>query len=73
MSLKNYIKLLFHAVVTLLIILSAHITLCILLYSNVPDGVTIVSALASALITIFFGIKYVIFIVWKKDLFKDMF
>ena len=73
MTLKNYFKLLFHAVVVLLIILSAPVTLCILLYSNVPDWVTIVSSLASASITIFFGIKYVIFIVWTKDLFKDMF
>ena len=73
MNLKNYLKLLFHVVVTVLIVLSAPVTLCSLLYSNVPDWVTIVSALASAAITIFFGIKYMIFIVYKKDLFKDMF
>lgn len=73
MTLKNYLKLLFHAIVTMLIILSAPVTLCILLYSNVPDWVTITSALASASITIFFGMKYVEFIVWTKDLFKDMF
>ena len=73
MTLKNYLKLLFHVIVELLIILSAPVTLCIVLYSNVPDWVTSVSALASASITIFFGIKYLIFIVWTKDLFKDMF
>ena len=73
MTLKTYCKLLFHALVTMLIILSLPITLCVVLNSNVPDWVTIVSSLASASITIFFGIKYVIFIVWKKDIFKDMF
>lgn len=73
MTLKNYLKLLFHVIVVLLIILSAPVTLCILLCNNVPDWVTIVSALASASITIFFSIKYLIFIVWTKDLFKDMF
>lgn len=73
MNLKNYLKLLFHAIVTMLIILSVPVTLCILLHSNVPDWVTIVSALASASITIFFGMKYIEFIVWTKDLFKDMF
>ena len=73
MKLKTYIKLLFHAIVTMLIILSLPITLCVVLKSNVPDWVTIVSSLTSAAITIFFGIKYMIFIVWKKDLFKDMF
>lgn len=74
MILKNYLKILFHAIVTLLIILSAPITLCIiLLYSGVPDWIIIVSSLASASVTIFFGMKYVHFIVWTKDLFKDMF
>ena len=73
MTLKNYIKLMFHAVVTMLIILSAPLTLSILLNNRVADWIAIVSSLASALITIFFGIKYMIFLVWKKDLFKDMF
>ena len=73
MTLKTYYKLLFHAIVTTLIILSLPITLCVVLHSNVPDWVTIVSSLASGFITIFFGIKYVIFIVEKKDMFKDMF
>lgn len=73
MKLKTYIKLLFHAIVTMLIILSLPIALCAVLNNNVPDWVTAVSSLASASITIFFGIKYIIFIVWKKDIFKDMF
>ena len=73
MKLKTYIKLLFHAIVTMLIILSLPMALCAILNSNVPDWVTAVSSLASASITIFFGIKYIIFIVCKKDIFKDMF
>ena len=73
MKLKTYIKLLFHAIVTMLIILSLPMALCAVLNGNVPDWVTNVSSLASASITIFFGIKYITFIVWKKDIFKDMF
>ena len=73
MTLKTYLKLLFHSIVTLLIILSAPITLAILLSNKVADWVTIVAALASASVTIFFGIKYIIFMVYKKDIFKDMF
>ena len=73
MDLKTYIKLLFHVTITMLIVLSLPMTLCVLLHGNVPDWVTVVSALASASITIFFGIKYVIFIIWTKDLFRDMF
>lgn len=73
MTLKNYLKLLFHGIVTTLIVLSLPVILCVVLCNRVPDWVTIVSALASASITIFFGIKYVMFIVWTKDLFKDMF
>lgn len=73
MSLKNYLKLLFHVVVTMLIILSAPVTLAILLNDRVADWIAIVSALASGLVTIFFGINYVIFLVYKTDLFKDMF
>lgn len=73
MTLKNYLKLLFHVIVVLLIVLSAPVTLHILLCNNVPDWITIVSVLTSALITIFFGLKYIEFIVYKKDLFKDMF
>ena len=73
MTLKNYLKLLFHVIVTTLIILSAPITLFILLNNKVADWVTLVAALASASVTIFFGMKYVHFIVWTKDVFKDMF
>ena len=72
MDLKTYFKLLFHTTVTLLITLSAPITLSILLSNKVEPWVT-VAALAPATVTIYFGIKYVIFIVYKKDIFKDMF
>lgn len=73
MSLKNYIKLLFHVLVVMLIILSLPTILCIILYSRIPDWAILILSLLADLITIFFGIKYVEFIVWKKDLFKDMF
>ena len=76
MKLKTYIKLLFHVVVVLLIILSAPITLVILLNNQVADWITIVSSLASSPITIFFGIKYMIFIVCyscKRNFFYLMF
>ena len=74
MTVKTYLKLLLHAVITMLIILSVPITLRIILsYNGVPDWIITVSSLASASVTLFFGIKYVIFIVWKKDIFKDMF
>lgn len=73
MTLKNYLKLLFHVVITLLIILSLPMTLFIILHSRIPDWTIVVLSLLSASVTIFFGIKYVHFIVWKKDLFKDMF
>ena len=73
MTLKNYYKLLFHSIITLLIILSAPIALVILLNNKVADWITIVAAVSSASITIFFGIKYMMFIVYKKDIFKDMF
>lgn len=73
MDLKTYFKLLFHTTVTLLITLSAPIALSIVLSNKVEPWVTFVAALASSLVTIYFGIKYVIFIVYKKDIFKDMF
>ena len=73
MTLKAYLKLLFQVIVTTLIVLSLPIILCVVLYSRVPDWVTIISSLSSASITIFFGIKYMEFIVYRKDLFEDMF
>lgn len=73
MKLKNYIKLMFHVVVTLLIIVSLPIALRIILYSRINDWSVLILSLLSVLITIFFGMKYVHFIVWKKDLFEDMF
>ena len=73
MTFKTYLKLLFHVIVTTLIVLSLPVILCVVLYSRVPDWVTIVLSLTSASITIFFSMKYLEFIVNKKDLFKDMF
>lgn len=73
MTLKNYLKLLFHVSVTTLIVLSLPVILCVVLHSRVPDWATIILSLASASITIFFSLKYIEFIVYKKDLFEDMF
>ena len=73
MTLKNYFKLLFHAVVTMMIIMLPVTISCVLLYNRIPDWAVIVSGVISGLISIFPALKYVIFIVNKEDLFKDMF
>ena len=73
MTLKTYLKLLVHVIITTVIVLSLPVILCLVLYNRVPDWVTIISSLSSSSITIFFSMKYMEFIVYKEDLFKDMF
>lgn len=73
MSLKNYIKLLFHAIVAVMIIMLPVSIVCVLLYNRIPDWAVVVSGVISGFISIFPALKYIMFIVYKKDLFKDMF
>ena len=73
MSLKNYLKLLFHAIVTMIIIMLPVVILCLLLYNRIPNWAVVVSGVISGLISIFPALKYMVFIVNKEDLFKDMF
>ena len=73
MKLKTYIKLLFHAVVTMMIILLPIAILCVLLYNRIPDWAVGVLGVISGFISIFPALKYMVFIVNKDDLFEDMF
>ena len=73
MTLKNYLKLLFHAIVTMIIIMLPVAISVILLYNRIPDWAVVVSGVISGFISIFPALKYIMFIVYKKDLFKDMF
>ena len=73
MTLKNYLKLLFHAVVTMIIIMLPVVTSVVLLYNRIPDRAVVVSGVISGFISIFPALKYMIFIVKKDDPFKDMF
>ena len=73
MNLKTYIKLMFHVIVTLTIILLPVTIACVLVYNRIPDWAVVVSGVISGLISIFPALKYMIFIVKKDDLFEDMF
>ena len=73
MTLKNYLKVLFHAVVTMIIIMLPVAISVILLYNRIPDWAVVVSGVISGFISIFPALKYMIFIVKKDDPFKDMF
>lgn len=73
MKLKNYLKLLFHAVVTMIIIMLPVAIVCVLLYNRIPDWAVVVSGVISGLISIFPALKYMTFIVNKDDPFEDMF
>ena len=73
MNLKTYFKLLFHAIVTMTIIMLPVAILCVLLYNRIPDGAVVVLGVISGFISIFPALKYMRFLVYKDDLFKDMF
>ena len=73
MNLKTYFKLLFHAIVTMIIIMLPVTISCVLLYNRIPDWAVVVLGVISGLISIFPALKYMTFIVNKYDLFKDMF
>lgn len=73
MKLKSYFKLLFHCVITMIIIMLPVAISCVLLYNIIPDWAVVVSGVLSGFISIFPAIKYMVFITKKDDLFKDMF
>ena len=73
MTLKNYLKVLFHAIVTMMIIMLPIAIVCLLLYNIIPDWAVVVLGVISGLISIFPALKYLVFITKKDDLFKDMF
>ena len=73
MTLKNYLKLLFHAIVTFIIIMLPVVISVVLLYNRIPVWAILVSGLISGLISIFPALKYMVFIAKNDDLFKDMF
>ncbi len=62
----------FHVIVTLTIILLPVTVACVLVYNRIPDWAVVVSGIISGLISIFPALKYMMFIVNKDDLFKDM-
>ena len=73
MNLRTYIKILFHVIVIMTIILLPVAISCVLLYNRIPDWAVVVSGVISGLISVFPALKYMIFIVNKDDLFKDVF
>lgn len=67
MTFTTYLKLLFHAVVTTIIIMSLPVLMCVVHYNVLPNWATLVIGLLSAIPTLFAGIKY-IFSVSKRIL-----
>ena len=73
MTFKNYLKLLFHALVAAAIILVIPVILCVVLYPVVPVWVTATAGIVTGLIAIYPAMKYIEYIVNKDDLFEGMF
>ena len=67
---RNYLSLVFHVLMTAIIILSLPITSCVIFYNVLPNWVTIVISLLLAIPTIYWGIKYMFKIVSKVDFFE---
>ena len=56
----DYCKIMFCVVITVLIILSLPITICVILYLlNVVNWIIIISSLCSAFFTIYVGLRFV--------------
>ena len=58
MNLRTYYKLLFHAVVTMIIIMLPVTISCVLLYNRIPDWSVCVCGVVTGLFAIFPAIKY---------------
>ena len=59
MTFKTYCKLLFHAVVCLLIVLSLPVITIVIFYNFAPNWVTLLAGIVSAFPTIYWMIKYI--------------
>ena len=68
MNFKTYLKLLFHVVITCVIVLSIPITTCVVFYNLIPDWATVVLSLATSVISLYAGICYMFYIVNKNKI-----
>ena len=68
MNFKNYLKLLFHVIITGVIILSIPITTCVIADSHIPDWATVVLSLATSVISLYAGLCYIFYIVNKNKI-----
>ena len=73
MNLKTFLKLLFHAVITLLIIITVPLVETIVLYNYLPNWALFVIGTVTGIIAMYPALNYMYYVVTKKDIFKDMF
>ena len=69
MSFKKYLLLMWHVLVTAVIILSLPLFWCVVLSSWAHPAIVIVMSLLSSVFSIYLGLQYVHRTVTKKDLF----
>ena len=72
MKFTTYLKLMFHVIITALIILTVPVLLVIALYNRLPDWALVIISTVTGIISMYPAINYMWYIVCKKDLFKDM-
>ena len=68
MNFKTYLKILFHVVITCVIVLSIPITTCVVFYNRIPDWATVVLSLATSVISLYAGVCYMFYIVNKNKI-----
>lgn len=69
MSFKKYLILMWHVLVTAVIILSLPMFWCVVLYPWAHPAIVLVVSLLSSVFSIYFGLNYVHNTIKKKDLF----
>ena len=73
MTLKTFLKLLFHAMITFLIIITVPLVETIVLYNYLPNWALVVIGAVTGIIAMYPALNYMYYVVAKKDIFKDMF
>lgn len=66
MNFKTYLKLLFHAIITTVIILSIPVTTCVIAYNYIPNWATFIISLSTSVISLYAGVCYMFYIVNKN-------
>lgn len=73
MQFKTFLKLLFHVIVTCLIIITVPLVETIALYNYLPNGALAVIGVFTGIVAMYPALNYMWYVVTKKDIFKDMF